>query len=87
VKLYVFDLLYLDGKSLIDSSLMERREFLSALIQDGKLEGIEVAKFIVTGSSEKARGMFQEALELGFEGLMIKNPSSKYTPGKGVLNG
>jgi DNA ligase-1 len=26
--------------------------------------------------------MFQEALDLGFEGLMIKNPDSRYTPGK-----
>jgi DNA ligase-1 len=26
--------------------------------------------------------MFQEALDLGFEGLMIKNPNSFYTPGK-----
>ncbi|MGB2842243.1 MAG: hypothetical protein WBC40_07190 [Halobacteriota archaeon] len=31
VKLYVFDLLYLDSKSLIDTPLIERREFLSAL--------------------------------------------------------
>jgi len=82
VKLYVFDLLYLDGKSLIDTPLMERRELLSALIQDTELERIEVAKCIVTRSSEEAMSMFLEAMDLGFEGLMIKNPGSRYTPGK-----
>jgi len=70
VKLYVFDLLYLDDKSLIDTAL------------NTELERIEVAKFIVTESSKEARNMFQEAIDLGFEWLMIKNPRSIYTPGK-----
>ncbi|RZN37389.1 MAG: ATP-dependent DNA ligase, partial [Methanophagales archaeon ANME-1-THS] len=80
VKLYVFDLLYLDGTSLIDTPLIERRKLLSTVIQP--TERIERAKCIMTKSSARARIMFQEALDLGFEGLMIKNPHSHYTPGK-----
>ena len=80
VKLYVFDLLYLDGTALIDTPLLKRREFLSMVIQP--TERIEIAKCILTKSSAEARIMFQEALDLGFEGLMIKNPQSLYTPGK-----
>ncbi len=80
VQLYVFDLLYLDGMSLIDTPLIKRRELLRGLIQP--TERIKIARCIVTKSSAEARIMFQEALDLGFEGLMIKNPHSLYTPGK-----
>jgi DNA ligase-1 len=80
VKLYVFDLLYHDGTSLIDTPLINRRERLNTLIQP--TEQIEIARCMVTKSGAKARIMFQESLDLGFEGLMIKNPHSLYTPGK-----
>ncbi len=81
VKLYVFDLIYLDGTALIDTPLLKRRELLATAIQQ-PTERIEIAKCILTKSSAEARIMFQEALDLGFEGLMIKNPRSLYTPGK-----
>lgn len=80
VKLYVFDLLYLDGTSLIDMPLVERRRLLNTIIQP--TERMELAKWILTKSSAQARIMFQEALDLGFEGLMMKNPDARYTPGK-----
>ncbi len=80
VKLYLFDLIYLDGTSLIERPLINRRELLRTVIQP--TEHIEIAKCILTKSSAEARIMFQEALDLGFEGLMIKNPQSLYTPGK-----
>jgi DNA ligase-1 len=82
VKLYVFDLLYLDGTDLIDTPLLKRRELLSTVIQPAELKSIEIAKCIRTKSSAEARIMFQEALDFGFEGLMIKNLQSLYTPGK-----
>jgi DNA ligase-1 len=80
VKLYVFDILYLDGTAHIDTPLLQRRELLRTVIQPA--ERIEIAKCLLTKSSAEARIMFQEALDLGFEGLMIKNPHSRYTPGK-----
>jgi DNA ligase-1 len=80
LKLYVFDILYLDGTPLIDTPLLNRRKLLRTVIQPA--ERVEIAKCIVTKSSAEARIMFQEALDLGFEGLMIKNPNARYTPGK-----
>jgi DNA ligase-1 len=80
VKLYVFDILYLDGSALIDTPLLDRRERLRTVIQP--TECIELARCMMTKSNAEARIMFQEALDLGFEGLMIKNPDSRYTPGK-----
>jgi DNA ligase-1 len=80
VKLYVFDLLYLNGTSLIDTPLIQRRKRLHTIIKN--TEHIELARCLVTRSHAEARIMFQEAIDLGFEGLMIKNPYSYYTPGK-----
>jgi len=62
VKLYTFDLIYLDGTALIDTPLLKRRELLSTLIPP--TEHIEIAKCILTKSSAEARIMFQEALYL-----------------------
>lgn len=80
VKVYVFDLLHLDGETLIDMPLIERRKLLQTLIEPS--EHVEIAKYVLTKSAAEARIMFQEALDLGYEGLMIKNPQSCYTPGK-----
>lgn len=80
VKLFVFDLLYLDGHSLIETPLLQRRKLLREAIQP--TDRVELARCMLTKSSAKARIMFQEALDLGYEGLMIKNPRSLYTPGK-----
>ena len=80
VKLYIFDLLYLDGNSLIDLPLLERRRILEEIIKPSRY--IEVSRCILTSNIEEAKKMFEEALNQGFEGVMIKDPASKYTPGR-----
>jgi len=80
VKLYVFDLLYLNGESLIDFPLVRRRRLLENLVKPE--EHVAVSDALATSNPVQARGMFEEALSRGFEGLMIKNPQSKYTPGR-----
>lgn len=80
VKLFVFDLLYFEGHSLIETPLLQRRALLPQAIEP--TERIEIAPYQLTKSSAEARIMFQEALDRGYEGLMIKNPHSRYTPGK-----
>jgi DNA ligase-1 len=71
----VFDLLYLDGETLIDLPFSERRK---------KLEGIltaHLAPQVVSGSPAEISRMYQDALAAGHEGLMLKVPASPYTPG------
>ena len=71
----VFDLLYLDGETLIDIPLSERRSRLAGVIRD------YIAPQIVSGDPAVIDRMYQEALAAGHEGLMLKVPSSPYTPG------
>ena len=77
----LFDLLYADGKSYIEEPLTERRNKLSQIIKPDAV-GISVDELTVTDSPEKAVEIYQAALAAGHEGVMIKNPSSPYSPGK-----
>lgn len=77
LQLHLFDLIYLEGKSLIDQPLSERRELL-VRIADSEL----VASQVLTNKPEEVERIYKEALAAGHEGVMIKNPVSVYAPGK-----
>jgi DNA ligase-1 len=76
MRLQLFDLLYLDGRSLVDLPYERRREELR------KVAGrIELTEQLVTSDSEEGRDFLERALRAGHEGLMAKEPGSPYTPG------
>jgi DNA ligase-1 len=77
LSLYLFDLLYLDGQSVIELPLLERRELL-VKISDPSL----LAQQELSDKAEKAEEIYKKALDAGHEGIMLKNPSSVYAPGK-----
>jgi DNA ligase-1 len=77
LRIFLFDLLYLEGQSLIERPLSERRELL-VKVADSQL----VAPQVLTDKSEVAEEIYQDALSAGHEGIMIKNPASLYAPGK-----
>jgi DNA ligase-1 len=75
-ELYLFDLLYLDGESLIDKPYSERRMKLLELA-----DGIHPVKNLVTSDAAAAEEFLKEAIRLGHEGLVAKNLNGSYTPG------
>ena len=72
---FVFDILYLDGETLIDLPLHERRSRLEAVVCD------HITPQLVSDDPVKIEGMYKESLAAGHEGLMLKTLSSPYTPG------
>jgi len=76
VKLYLFDMLYKDGALLIDFPYEERWRILEA--SRGK---IPLAKRLLPRSAEEGMEFFHRAVDEGYEGVMAKSLSSKYTPG------
>jgi len=76
VKLYLFDLLYVDGESLIDEPYLKRRNRLSKVV-----EGIPLTEQLVTGNPTEAEEFLKRAIEMGHEGLMAKRLDSPYKPG------
>ncbi|MEX2724550.1 MAG: ATP-dependent DNA ligase [Candidatus Freyarchaeota archaeon] len=77
VKLYLFDIIYLDGKLLIDLPYSERRKVLSQVAGE-----IELVPQLITSDVDKAQEFFEEAKSKGHEGLMAKKIDSTYTPGR-----
>jgi DNA ligase-1 len=76
VQLQLFDLIYLDGRSLIDIPYVERREKL------GEIHGsIPLTKQIITADPGDAESFLKEAIGSGNEGLVAKKLDSLYTPG------
>lgn len=71
----VFDLLYLDGHSIVHLKLKERKELLESLIED--LPSIKFSGH-VTG---KGKELYEEAKKKGLEGVIGKKADSLYFPG------
>jgi len=76
IQLYLFDLIYLNGQSLIDAPYIERRRKLAEIAG-----GIPLTKQLITGDIEQARKFLEEAINAGHEGLVAKKLDSPYTPG------
>lgn len=78
--LRLFDLVYLNGENLLDKPLTERRAALLGCVEN--TGSIKVDEQILTSDTEEVNRIYNEALEAGHEGIMIKNPQSPYSPGK-----
>jgi len=76
VKLYLFDILYLNGESLISVPYLHRRQILAENAGE-----IPLTKQIVTDKTEEVEQFLKEAIDAGHEGLMAKKVDSPYTPG------
>lgn len=75
-----FDIIYRDGKNLIDLPLKERRRHLEDVITEG--DSISIAIEITTDNPAEAMKVYHDAINAGHEGVMVKNPLSKYSPGR-----
>ncbi|HEY1582883.1 MAG TPA: ATP-dependent DNA ligase, partial [Chthoniobacterales bacterium] len=78
-----FDLLWLNGRSLLRQTLQERRELLRGLTMPKQFQIAEVS---AARSAEEIETAFQAARRRLNEGLMIKDPASFYTPGRRGLS-
>ncbi len=76
VRLYLFDLLYRDGVSLIDWPNAERWQALTGVAGE-----IETVHRLVTGDPAEGGAFLQAAREAGHEGLVAKSLDSTYQPG------
>ncbi|HEY5752881.1 MAG TPA: ATP-dependent DNA ligase, partial [Chthoniobacterales bacterium] len=74
-----FDLLYLDGHSLLRTPLDERRAQLRALPMPPVFR---LAEATLVSSAQGVDAVFEAARQRGNEGLMVKDPASIYLPGR-----
>ena len=80
IVLLVFDLLHLNGRSLLAEPLSERRRLLETLeIPAPTVRRVDVVQ---ANSADEIEAAFNAARSHGNEGLIIKDPASLYTPGR-----
>jgi len=74
-----FDLLFLDGRSLLRTALRERRQLLRCLKLPSKFQ---IASVVAAHSANEIENEFKRARLRLNEGLMVKDPESFYSPGR-----
>ncbi|MDD4250924.1 MAG: ATP-dependent DNA ligase [Candidatus ainarchaeum sp.] len=79
LNLFLFDVMYVDGESLLDQPFIERRKKLESIIKDGSLIKISEMKIIKT--SEELENFFEEKVSQGLEGIIAKDLSAPYIAG------
>lgn len=76
---FLFDVLYLNETSLLETPLTERREQLRQYITD--TTGVAFSKYLTTEDTDEVESFFAEALSWGAEGIMVKDAASHYEAG------
>jgi DNA ligase D-like protein (predicted ligase) len=72
---YAFDLLYLDGRSVVDDPWARRRDWLGDVLKTG--ENIRISEEFADGMQ-----LFEAAKAMELEGIVAKRRDSLYEPGK-----
>ena len=84
LKAYAFDLLYLNGKSLIKAPFNIRRNQLEKLLTtNGAINLIEIN---LVKTEDKLQEHWQKYVDEGLEGIISKKKDAIYTPGKRNFN-
>ncbi|MBI5002366.1 ATP-dependent DNA ligase [Candidatus Woesearchaeota archaeon] len=83
VEINVFDVLYYNGKSTIDKPFHERRAILNKIVHP-KDRVIVLSRIMITDKKDEATKFYNESLDKGNEGVMVKNLEAVYKPGSRV---
>jgi DNA ligase 1 len=86
LRLFLFDLLYLNGKSILEKSHEERRERLKKLFTHYPHSAIQVIEERACKTAQELKDYFNEEIEHGLEGIIAKRPEAPYQPGKRNFN-
>ncbi len=89
LKLYLFDILYLNGTSLLDQTHEHRRAQLLKICDDAAIKKHQMIFPIEEEIFDKAgplEAYFQQNIALGLEGLVVKRMDAPYKAGKRNFN-
>lgn len=80
LSIFVFDILYLDGKSLLDVPFRERRRLLEKTLSRAD-ETVRLTSYETTRDSASMERALAASVAKGLEGLVAKNLDAPYEPG------
>jgi DNA ligase 1 len=85
LKAFVFDILYKDGTSLLDTPLVERLKILEETVHPAD-EILMLTSSHVVSDANTLTLLFDEAISKGLEGLVVKKLESRYEAGARNFN-
>ncbi|WP_410764585.1 ATP-dependent DNA ligase LigA [Haloferax sp. DFSO60] len=78
VELRAFDCLHAMGEDLLNEPLTTRHEHLADVLGD---DSKAVSDLLLSDDADEIAAYEADALEMGHEGIMLKNPDASYSPG------
>ena len=79
VNYFAFDLLLLNGEEVVGFPLSHRRALLAKLVHGS---GLRIAESVDAKDENEIQSAFRRSRGLGYEGLVVKDPESRYAMGK-----
>jgi DNA ligase-1 len=86
LRVFLFDILYLNGKEVMSETHAERRALLLKIAHKNKDSRVEVIDEKVIKTAEQLEENFNENITAGLEGLVVKRADTIYQPGKRNFN-
>ncbi len=83
LKVFAFDILYLDGEDITQRPFIERRELLEKVINN---ERMLPSQMVIVESAQELQRFFDDAVSRGLEGIMAKRLDAPYTAGSRNFN-
>ncbi len=80
VRFYVFDILDVNNKPLIDEPLLKRKEFLNQAFKPNNI--LIKTLFELIDDPVELHRFHQQMLAEGYEGVVVKHPQAKYRAGR-----
>ena len=86
IKIFIFDILYLNGESLLNKTHEERRALLVNVFKDYSTPLLQVLEELNINTATQLENYFFANIEKGLEGIVVKRSNAPYTPGKRNFN-
>ncbi len=84
LRLFVFDVMYVNGESCIGYTYLERREKIREILDEDSV--LAISPSIITESPQELYDYFLSNIEQGLEGIVAKRPDTAYQAGARNFN-
>lgn len=87
LKLFLFDILYLNGEMLLNKTHEERRLFLITVLGErSDTDKLQIISEVPVANGQELEDYFLATVGQGLEGVVVKRPNAIYQPGKRNFN-
>jgi len=77
--LFLFDVMFVDGETMMQKSFKERRKKLTSILKKGSI--ITLSDMIITDKPKELEEFFETKIGQGLEGIIAKDLNAKYIAG------